>query len=422
MKSITVIALAAAMLLPVGAIGGAAGGLDGAAGKVFDVNLKGRSFRFLKQDAGYDPNAGLGEAWQTVHWADGAIFRECEERLNLSGITGPVIAVFSGFDEAAGKALKAGETFRADKLVLRPDLKEATGVSADGQTVVGWFTPRQARFSRDGKLKLNGREIDAGVKRGGVRITVERARTAADLAKGFWKATLAGKDVDGRFVADGMRLERLANPLTEDDPKLPRVLVVGDSVSMNYHQAAADALKGVANYRRIEDNCWSTMRGVAFMQYWLGDYTRKGLGWDVIQFNSGLHDMKMKSADGSYAVPIDLYKKNLRREIEILRKTGATLIWCSTTPVPCDCGSPRYGFRRKGAEKDFNRAALEVLRDYPEIQVTDLAKVVNESSVFDAFRKRKDVHYYSPQEQAALGKAVAAGVIKAIKTRGAGGK
>lgn len=421
MKPTTAIVLTTVTLMTLGAVSHAADGLNGAAGKLFDVNLKDKSFRFLKQDVKYDPKTGEGTAWHTAYWTDSATFRQYEERPNLSGIKGPVIAVFSGFDDAATKAVKAGQSFRADKVVLRPDLKKPTGISADGQTVVGWFTPRQARFSRDGTLKLGDRQIDAGVKRGGIRITVEQEHRAEDLTKGFWKATLEGKESDGGFIVAKLMLQRLVDPLSVDDP-LPRVLVVGDSISMNYHSAAKEALKGIANYHRIEDNCWSTVRCVAFMAYWLGDYSRKGLHWDVIQFNSGLHDMKQKTLGGDYAVAIDDYKSNLRKQIEIMKKTGATLIWCSTTPVPNDLGSPRYAYRSKGSERDFNKAAMEVMREYPEIQVNDLCKVVNESSMFDAWRKRKDVHFWKSEEQAVLGKAVADAVIKALKSRKTGRK
>jgi hypothetical protein len=422
MKPTTAIFILAVMLMTLSAISNAADGLNGVAGKLFDANLAGKSFRFLKQDVQYDPNTGEGQAWYKGYWTDSTTFRQYEERANFSGIKEPVMAVFTGIDAAAAKALKAGESFRADKVVLRPDLKKPTGISSDGQTVVGWFTPRQGRFSRDGMLKLGDRQIDAGVKRGGIRITIEQENRAEDLTRGFWKATLEGKEINRKFIATGMMLQPLVNPLAVDDPKLPRVLVVGDSISMNYHDVAKEALKGIANYHRIEDNCWSTVRCVAFMAYWQGDYTRKGLHWDVIHFNSGLHDMKQKTLGGDYAVALDDYKKNLRKQIEIMKKTGATLIWCTTTPVPNDLGSPRYAFRSKGAEKDFNKAAMEVMRDYPEIQIDDLCKVVNESSVLDAWRKGRDVHFWKQEEQAVVGKAVAAAVIKALKSRKAGQK
>ncbi len=77
-----------------------------------------------------------------------------------------------------------------------------------------------------------------------------------------------------------------------DDPKLPRVLVVGDSISMNYHETATEALKGVANYHRNEGNAGSSAHGVRNAELWLGNWREKGFHWDVIQFNHGLHDLK----------------------------------------------------------------------------------------------------------------------------------
>jgi hypothetical protein len=390
---------------------------DGVAGKVFNVDTQARSFRFLKQDVKYDTKKGEGRDWYEGGWTDCTTFKKYEARPNLHKIPGPVITVFTDIDDANAAALAEGKSFRADNMVLRPDLKKATGISDDGRTVVGWFTPREAKFSRDGVLKLGDKEIPAGVKRGGIRISIQEALTADDLAKGFWKATLTGKEKAEKITAEKLRLEPLANPFEVDDPKLPRVLSVGDSICMNYERPARAQLKGVANYHRIEDNCWSTHRCVAFIKYWMGDYTRKGLGWDVILFNSGMHDMKQKSLGGDYAVSLDVYKENLKKQIKMMKETGAALIFCTTTPVPNDLGSAQYAFRSKGAEKDFNSAAREVLRDYPEIHVLDLARVVNESKVYDKWREGKDVHYWHAPVQEPLGKAVAEAVIAALKDR-----
>lgn len=143
--------------------------LDGVAGKVFDLNPDG-SFRFLKQDVQIDPETGKGQAWFSAYAGKDVEIVQWEDRKNLAGLKNPVIAVFTGFDDANAKALKDGKSFRADHMVLRPDLKEAAGVSDDGQTLTAWFTPRQAGFSRDGVIKLGDKEIPGGVKGGGVRI------------------------------------------------------------------------------------------------------------------------------------------------------------------------------------------------------------------------------------------------------------
>lgn len=99
------------------------------------------------------------------------------------------------------------------------------------------------------------------------------------------------------------------------------------------------------------------------------------------------------------------YQANLEKQIAILKKTGAKLVWCATTPVPNDNKS-QYA-RRKGACVDFNKAALELMVKHPEIRINDLHATVIKSPVFDNWRKTIDVHFYKNEETQALGKAVA---------------
>ena len=113
----------------------------------------------------------------------------------------------------------------------------------------------------------------------------------------------------------------------QEDPALPRVLLIGDSISVDYTLIVRKALQGKANVLRIPENGGPTSRGVVAIDKWLGD--RK---WDVIHFNWGLHDVKY--VDGKNQVLIDDYEKNLRELVKKLKATGATLIWASTTPVP----------------------------------------------------------------------------------------
>ena len=195
------------------------------------------------------------------------------------------------------------------------------------------------------------------------------------------------------------------------------MLVIGDSISMNYHDAAKQALDGVANYHRIEGNSWATRRAVRRTPLWLGAWRQPGHHWDVIQFNSGLHDMKQATPDGPHNVPVEMYKANLRQQIDMLKEAGATLIFATTTPVQNDSGSDRYGYRSQGAEKKYNAAAREVLADHPDILINDLAATVNESNVFDDWRNARDVHFYRDQEKATLGRAVAGAVTRALEQR-----
>ena len=115
-------------------------------------------------------------------------------------------------------------------------------------------------------------------------------------------------------------------PVT-DDPKLPRGLLIGDSISIGYTAATRKLLKGVANVHRIPTNGGPTTKGLASIEKWLGKSR-----WDVIHVNWGLHDLKY--IKGKHQVPLDRYEQNLGTLLSRLKKTGAKVIWCSTTPVP----------------------------------------------------------------------------------------
>jgi hypothetical protein len=106
----------------------------------------------------------------------------------------------------------------------------------------------------------------------------------------------------------------------QDDPKLPRVLLIGDSVSRGYTQPTRVALAGKANVHRAPANCGPTASGLKNLDVWLGAGK-----WDVIHFNFGIHDRATPAAD---------YVKRLEEIITRLEKTGAKLIWASTTPIP----------------------------------------------------------------------------------------
>ncbi|MFP6883617.1 MAG: hypothetical protein VCA40_04240, partial [Roseibacillus sp.] len=69
----------------------------------------------------------------------------------------------------------------------------------------------------------------------------------------------------------------------EDVPGLPRILLIGDSITFGYTLFVREALKGVANVHRIPTNGGPTSKGLEHIEAWLG--TSK---WDIIHFNWGL--------------------------------------------------------------------------------------------------------------------------------------
>ncbi|MCH7990251.1 MAG: SGNH/GDSL hydrolase family protein [Planctomycetes bacterium] len=185
-----------------------------------------------------------------------------------------------------------------------------------------------------------------------------------------------------------------------DDPKLPRVLLIGDSISIGYTLAVRQELKGKANLHRIPVNGGPTIRGLESIDTWLGNKK-----WDVIHFNWGLHDLKY--IQDKKQVSLDDYDRNLRRLVERMKKTGAKLIWCSTTPVP-DGVSPS----RKNAEVlEYNAVAAKIMEENG-IVTDDLYTFANKQ--LDKIQRPKNVHF-TPQGSKKLAKQVAESILTALK-------
>lgn len=140
-------------------------------------------------------------------------------------------------------------------------------------------------------------------------------------------------------------------PIT-DDPKLPRVLLIGDSISIGYTLDVRERLKWKVNVHRIPANGGPTTNGLKNMSAWLGAGK-----WDLIHFNWGLHDLKYME-DGKKQVSPEDYEKNLRELVKQMKATGATLVWCSTTPVPEGDLKP---MRKNDEVELYNRIAKKIM-------------------------------------------------------------
>ena len=101
----------------------------------------------------------------------------------------------------------------------------------------------------------------------------------------------------------------------QDVQGLPRVLLIGDSISIGYTEPVRFELTNKANVHRIPENGASTLTGVKNLDQWLG--TSK---WDVIHFNFGLHDLRLD--DGRHQVSLPDYETNLRTIVQRLQKTA----------------------------------------------------------------------------------------------------
>jgi acyl-CoA thioesterase-1 len=185
------------------------------------------------------------------------------------------------------------------------------------------------------------------------------------------------------------------SPIT-DTPGLPRVLLIGDSISMGYTVPLRELLAAKANVHRIPQNGGSTFTGLDNLARWIGDGK-----WDVIHFNWDLHDLKHWADNklddaGPVIATTEVYEKNLRELVEQLKATGAKLIWANTTPVPAGTVG-----RVAGDEKSYNAVAARVMKD-AGIPTNDLCAAVIANP---KWQLKRNVHF-TPEGSKALAEMV----------------
>jgi acyl-CoA thioesterase-1 len=184
--------------------------------------------------------------------------------------------------------------------------------------------------------------------------------------------------------------------------------LIGDSISMGYTLAVREALAGKANVHRPADNCGPTIKGLEKLDVWLGSGK-----WDLIHFNFGLHDQRLDAA-GRQQVPIDQYEKNLRTLVARLQKTGATLVWCSTTPVPENCKPPRTNSDTIA----YNALARKIMES-EGIAIDDLYAFALPR--LSEIQLPNNVHFKAEGSKVLAGQ-VASSIERALKDRAQGGK
>ena len=157
-------------------------------------------------------------------------------------------------------------------------------------------------------------------------------------------------------------LDPFANPT--DNPDLPRVLIIGDSISIGYTAAVRKLLAEKANVHRVKGNCKYSAFGVEHIDTWLGDSD-----WDLIHFNFGLWDWYGWSQEQK-ATP-ESYAANLDQIVTKLRAAKAKLIFAVTTPP---CIGPERKMKiiiTEERAKAFNDAALAIMRRHG-VEINDL--------------------------------------------------
>jgi acyl-CoA thioesterase-1 len=204
--------------------------------------------------------------------------------------------------------------------------------------------------------------------------------------------------------AQAPKAKRPPNPSLapiEDVAGLPRVLLIGDSISMGYTLPVRQRLVGRANVHRIPANGGPTKNGIARLDAWLGTGR-----WDVIHFNHGIHDLKYMPDGKRQVEPAD-YEANLRAITTKLKATGAKVIWATTTPIPDGDLTPQ---RKFGEVPEYNEIAAKVMQENAVV-INDLNAHITPRIA--ELQNPKDVHFKAAGSDF-LAEKVAAEILKAL--------
>lgn len=176
-----------------------------------------------------------------------------------------------------------------------------------------------------------------------------------------------------------LRFNRRANPSIED-PRLPRVLIIGDSISAHYHEPLSRLMEGKANIvgeaslptKPDPKKCfWASVGN----RFWRTDQATKGNDlkkflaesgpWDIVHFNIGIH-MFVQAKPGDEKP----YAEKLRQVVQTIRDSGAICLFANSTGTVADNtipNAPNYLTNCKA----FNAAAEEVMQEMG-VPVTDI--------------------------------------------------
>ena len=167
---------------------------------------------------------------------------------------------------------------------------------------------------------------------------------------------------------------------------LPRVLLVGDSITQGYYGRVAKLLSGKAYVGSL-----TTSLSVCDPKFL--DVLKpilESFRFSVIHFNNGIHGPKYS---------LDAYRRGLDKAFRFLREKaeGAKIVWASTTPARFRPANKERNARIRAR----NRVALELARKY-NLPVDDLYTLSK-----DLDPLHRDDYHYKPKAVQAQARAVA---------------
>ncbi|QDT03955.1 hypothetical protein K227x_23410 [Rubripirellula lacrimiformis] len=182
-----------------------------------------------------------------------------------------------------------------------------------------------------------------------------------------------------------------------DKDKLPRVLLVGDSITRGYFGAVESQLSGKAYCARLTTSkCVSDPSFNADLRLMLDQYD-----FTVVHFNNGLH---------GWGYTEEQYRDGLAATVDFVKQNAADtkFIWATTTPVREKDDLEKFGERTQRV-RVRNADAAAIMQDHG-FATDDLFHLVKDHPDWQS----KDGVHFNGKGNEALAKQVADSISKCL--------
>jgi lysophospholipase L1-like esterase len=212
----------------------------------------------------------------------------------------------------------------------------------------------------------------------------------------------APKETDARLQADGpgWRLQKAKI----ENPALPRILLMGDSILNGYLPAVTKALAGKAY---IDAWVTPTSQGDKSLPRQIQEVLAQG-PYEVIHFNLGLHGWQKGR------IPEGEYEPLTHRMVQAFREHApkAKLIWASTTPVTKQDHPGELEPEINPVIVEHNRMAAKVMKE-EGVPIDDLGALMMPHLDL----ARGDRFHWKPEGTALLAEQVSKTLLAALESR-----
>ena len=110
---------------------------------------------------------------------------------------------------------------------------------------------------------------------------------------------------------------------------MKKVLLLGDSIRQNYQEKVKEKLDGRAEVIYPAENCAFSLYTLCRLNGWLREFGNP----DIVHWNNGIWDTCVRFPEDGPFIKVEDYVQTLTKILRVLRRTGAQVIFATSTPV-----------------------------------------------------------------------------------------